>query len=223
MSGGGQAAGGIVDCGWRAGTWSGLWRAEVAAGVTPRRGPGAGASRPGLSRRLPHSAHVTLCRLGADAGGRCGARVLTRVQSVCFVLVGVGSQFCRAGRGRAVGAGRGYAEEFGGFRTADSAARAVGAALCFLGCLWGSEETLGACGTWSRVRSPCRVWTLALAARGGASGARQRGPAALLREWWRQRLPGRGPSQGGRPRAACRPGAGPRARRSSLTLRRCRW
>lgn len=171
MSGGGQAAGGIVDCGWRAGTWSGLWRAEVAAGVTPRRGPGAGASRPGLSRRLPHSAHVTLCRLGADAGGRCGARVLTRVQSVCFVLVGVGSQFCGAGRGRAVGAGRGYAEEFGGFRTADSAARAVGAALCFLGCLWGSEETLGACGTWSRVRSPCRVWALALAARGGASGA----------------------------------------------------
>lgn len=78
----------------------------------------------------------------------------------------------------------------------------------------GSEETLGACGTWSRVRAPCRVWALAHAARGGASGTGSAG---------RRRCRGSGGDKGFRD-AALPGGAAPepavpaRSRAPSLTL-----
>lgn len=49
---------------------------------------------------------------------------------------GSGAGSAELGGAGGVGAGRGYAEEF---RAADCAARAVGAALCFPGCLWGTR------------------------------------------------------------------------------------
>lgn len=136
VSGGGQAEPSsrrTVGSGWRAGIREG--RAGVTTGSGPRRCGGWWARPPPyLSRRLPHSAHVTLCRLGADGGARGDVPIFTAVQRVAFALGGVGRQFCRAGRGTVGVAGRATHR---GLRTVGSAARVVGAALCSPHCTKG--------------------------------------------------------------------------------------